>query len=173
MSNFLKCEFRIGSVQNTHLAGINVQEIRSISDLNLIDAGRLTAAYAQGSLPLTMTLNIDAKNPNNNQAAMNRMEWILMIEGKELVTGVLNDKVSLSPNGGTSTIPLSIQADLKKIMSNNSTQENINLGLGLIDNGNKPSKKLSLKIKPSIMIGNLNIPYPGYITVGTNFGSAN
>ena len=173
MANFIKCEFRIGSVQNTHLAGVNVQAIQSFSDLNLLDAGRLTAAYAQGSLPLTMTLNVDAKNPNNSTAAMNRMEWILMVEDKELVTGVMNDKVTIDPNGATSTIPLSISADLKKIMGGNSTKDNINLGLGLVGGGNKPSKKLSLKIKPSIMVGNLTIPYPGYITVGTNFGTTN
>ena len=172
MANFLKCEFRIGSVQNTRLAGINVQQIQSFSDLNLLDAARLTSAYAQGSLPITLTLNVDAKNPNSSTAAMNKMDWILLVEGKELVTGIMNEKVTLNPDGGTSTIPLSISADLKKIMSGNSTQENINLGLGLVGGGSKPSQKLTLKIRPSIMIGNINVPYPGYISVGTNFGAA-
>ncbi|MDJ1499135.1 hypothetical protein [Xanthocytophaga agilis] len=171
MANFTKCQFRMSSVQNTNLAGVNVQQIKSLSDMNLLQAGKLTAAYASGTMPLSLTINVDAQNPNDATAAMNKMEWILLIEGKEIVTGTLNDRVSIAPSGGTATIPVQINADLRKIMAKNSMDENINLGLGLVGAGNKPSPKLSLKIKPSIMIGSLTIPYPGYITLSTNFGT--
>ena len=171
MANFTKCQFRMNSVQNTMLAGVNVQQIQSLSDLNLLQAGKLTAAYASGSMPITMTINVDAQNPNDAAAAMNRMDWILLVEGKELVTGTLNDRVSIAPSGGTAVIPVRISADLRKIMAKNSAEENINLGLGLAGAGGRPSPKLSLKIKPSIMIGSLTVPYPGYITLSTNFGA--
>ncbi|MCU0353441.1 MAG: hypothetical protein MUD08_06830 [Cytophagales bacterium] len=171
MANFTKCQFRMNSVQNTTLAGVNVQQIQSLSDLNLLQAGKLTAAYASGSMPITMTINVDAQNPNDATAAMNRMDWILLIEGKELVTGTLNERVSIAPSGGTAVIPVRISADLRKIMAKNSTEENINLGLGLAGANGRPSPKLSLKIKPSIMIGSLTVPYPGYITLSTNFGA--
>ncbi len=171
MANFTKCEFRMNSVQNTTLAGVNVQQIQNYSDLNLLQVGKLTAAYASGNMPLTMTINVDAQNPNDATAAMNRMDWILLIDGKEIVTGTLNERVSIAPSGGTATIPVRISADLRKLMAKNSTEENINMGLGLVGAGNKPSPKLSLKIKPSIMIGSLTVPYPGYITLSTNFGA--
>lgn len=173
MANFTKCQFRMSTVQNTNLAGVNVQQIQSLSDLNLLQAGKITAAYASGTMPLTMTLNVEAQNPNDATAAMNRMEWILLIDGKEIVTGILNDRVTVAPSGGTTTIPVQIKADLRKIMAKNSMQENIDIGMGLAGAGNKPSPKLSMKIKPSIMIGNLTIPYPGYITLSTNFGAGN
>jgi hypothetical protein len=170
MANFSKCEFRMNNVQNTTLAGVNVQQVQSVSDLNLLDAGRLSAAYASGSMPLSLTVNLDVNNPNNATAAMNRLEWILLIEDKEIVNGIVNDRVSIAPNG-VAQLPLRISTDLRKLMAKNTTQENINLGLGLVGGGNKPSKKLSLKVKPSIVIGSLTIPYPGYLTVGTNFGA--
>ncbi len=173
MANFTKCQFRMSTVQNTNLAGVNVQQIQSLSDLNLLQAGKITAAYASGTMPLTMTLNVEAQNPNDATAAMNRMEWILLIDGKEIVTGILNDRVTVAPGGGTTTIPVQIKADLRKIMAKNSMQENIDIGMGLAGTGNKPSPKLSMKIKPSIMIGNRTIPYPGYITLSTNFGAGN
>ncbi len=171
MANFTKCEFRMNSVQNTTLAGVNVQQIQNYSDLNLLQIGKLTAAYASGSVPITMTINVDAQNPNDATAAMNRMDWILLIDGKELVTGTLNERVTIAPSGGTATIPVRISADLRKIMAKNSTEENINMGLGLVGGGNKPSPKLSLKIKPSLMVGSFTVPYPGYITLSTNFGA--
>ncbi len=171
MANFTKCEFRMNSVQNTTLAGVNVQQIQSLSDMNLLQAGKITTAYASGTMPLTLTINVDAQNPNDATAAMNRMDWILLIDGKEIVTGTLNERVSLAPSGGTATIPVRISADLRKIMAKNSLDENVNLGLGLAGAGGKPSPKLSLKIKPSIMVGSFTIPYPGYITLNTNFGT--
>jgi hypothetical protein len=172
LSSFANCEFRLGSVQNTSLAGVNVQQVRSLSDLNLLQAGKITAAYASGSLPLSLTLNVDVKNPNATQAAMNSMDWILLIDGKEIVDGTVNDRIAITPNGGVATLPIQIRADLRKILAKNSTEENINMGLGLAGNGNKPSPKLTLKVKPSFLIGGSSIKYPGYINVNTNFGSS-
>jgi hypothetical protein len=171
MANFTQCEFRMSTVENTNLAGVNVQQIQSYSDLTLMDVGKLTAAYAKGTLPLSLTLNVEGKNPNKSTAAMNKLEWILVIDEKDVVSGTLNDKVTLAPEGGVATIPLRINADLRKILAGKSAKETADLGLGLVGGGNKPSKKLGLKIKPSIMIGSLTIPYPGYITIGTNFGA--
>ena len=173
MANFTQCEFRMSSVENTSLAGVNVQQIQSFSDLNLLDAGRLTAAYATGSMPLTLTANVEARNPNNSVAAMNSLDWILLIEDRELVTGTLNDRVSIAPDGGTTTLPIRISTDLRKALAGKSARETAELGLGLVNNGNKPSKKMSLKIRPSIMIGSAVVRYPGYITIGTNFGTGN
>src|SRR4028118_1723511 len=76
LSAFSKCEFRLASVQNTTLAGVNVQNVRSINDLNLLQAGKITTAYASGSLPLNLLLNIDVRNPNAATAALNSLEWI-------------------------------------------------------------------------------------------------
>ncbi|MBC8111421.1 MAG: hypothetical protein H7Y04_10210 [Verrucomicrobia bacterium] len=171
MVNFTQCEFRTQSVENTNLAGVNVQQIQRVSDLSFLDAGKLVTAYARGTMPLSMTLNLDVKNPNASTAAMNSLEWILLIEDKELVNGVVNDRVSIAPGGGTVTMPIRINADLRKIMAKNSRDENLNMAFGLVGEGNKPSKKLSIKVKPSIMIGSAVIRYPGYITVGTNFGT--
>jgi hypothetical protein len=173
LSAFSKCEFRMASVQNTTLAGVNVQNVRSLSDLNLLQAGRITTAYASGSLPLNLLLNIDVRNPNAATAALNSLEWILQIEGKDIVDGTVNDRVSIAPNGGVITLPIRISADLRKIMDKNTAEQNINLGLGLAGQGNRPSPKMTLKVKPSLLIGGATVRYPGYINVNTDFGTGN
>ena len=173
LSAFSKCEFRLASVNNTTLAGVNVQNVRSLSDLSLMQAGRITSAYASGSMPLNLVVNLDVRNPNPTTAALNQVEWILQIEGKDVVDGILNERVAISPDGGITTLPIRISADLRKIMDRNSAEENLNMGLGLAGANNQPSPKLTLRIKPSIMIGSASIRYPGYINVNTNFGTGN
>ena len=169
MSNFAKCEFRIKDVENTKIAKVNVQNKKSFSDLSILDAGMLTASLAKGTLPLDMTLNIDVKNPNSSEAAMNKMEWILLIDNIEMVRGALNQRVTIAPNGGIATLPLQISADLKSVLQK-STNEILNFGFGLAGMDNKPTR-ITLKIKPTIMIGNMPITYPGYISVSKDFTS--
>ncbi|CAA9323364.1 MAG: hypothetical protein AVDCRST_MAG56-7394 [uncultured Cytophagales bacterium] len=66
-----------------------------------------------------------------------------------------------------------ISADLRKIMDKNSAEQNINLGLGLAGQGDRPSPKMTLRVKPSLLIGGATVRYPGYINVNTDFGTGN
>jgi hypothetical protein len=170
LQSFARCEFRVATVENTMLAGVNVQQIRKLTDLNLMQAARITQSYAGGSLPLSLTVNVDVKNPNATPAAMNSMEWIMLIDDKEIVDGVVNDRIDIAANGGISKLPIRISTDLRKILSNMSTEEAVNMGLGLSGSGNKPTR-VTLKVKPSILVGQTLIKYPGYIKVNHEFGN--
>jgi hypothetical protein len=100
---------------------------------------------------------------------MNKMEWILLIDNIEMVRGALNQRVTIAPNGGIATLPLQITTDLKSVLQK-STNEILNFGFGLAGADNKPAR-ITLKIKPTIMIGNMPITYPGYISVSKDFTS--
>jgi len=169
LKNFAQCDFRLTTMENTTLAGVNVQQVRSVSDLNLMQAGKITAAYVTGSLPLDFVLNVEVKNPNASVAAMNRLEWILLIDEVEITTGALKDRLEIAPNNGLATLPLRIRADLRKSLAGKSAESTINFGMNLTGNGNRPSR-ISLKVKPSIMIGATAVNYPGYLTVTNEFG---
>lgn len=169
LKSFANCDFRLQSTENTTLAGVNVQQVQSLADLNWGQAAKLTAAYAQGSLPLNLVVNVQVKNPNETLASMNSLQWIMMIDDKEIVDGVLNDRIAIDPNGGISTLPIRISADLMKVLPGVSKEEKLSMGLGLAGAGNKPTR-LTLKVKPSIMVGNSTLKYPGYIKVNQEFG---
>ncbi|MES2730949.1 MAG: hypothetical protein V4714_04345 [Bacteroidota bacterium] len=171
LKNFALCDFRLTTMENTSLAGVNVQQIRSLSDLNLLQAAKISAAYASGSLPLDFTLNIQVKNPNTTVAAMNGMEWILLIDDTEITTGAVSERLEIAPNNGLATLPLHIRTDLRKALAGKSAESTINFGMNLVGAGNRPSR-LTLKVKPSIMIGTTAISYPGYLSVKNEFGGA-
>jgi hypothetical protein len=167
VQNFVTCEFMLKDVQNIKLANVDVQHKNSFSDLNIFDAGMLSASLAQGTLPLDMTLNIDVKNPNPSQAAMNKMEWILLIDDTEIVNGALNKRVVIAPNGGTTTLPLQISIDLIQTLQLR-TDQILSFGFGLANAYNKP-RRITLKVKPSIMIGDVSVAPPGYISLSSAF----
>ena len=170
VANLTKCEFRLKSVDQLRLAGVNIQQVNNLSDLNFIDAARITAAATGTNLPLNFTLNVEAKNPNSAIAGLNRLDWILLIDGIEMVSGVNEQNFQIAANGGTSTIPLTIGINLKEALKGKSGDAIVNFGMNLAGNGNKPTR-ITLKAKPSIMVSGRSIAYPGYLTVENEFTS--
>ncbi len=170
MSNLAKCDFKLQSVQKLNLAGINVQNVKKISDLNMFDAAKLASAVANQQFPLDFTLNIEAKNPNHNPAGMTRIDWILMIDDVEMTRGILDKQVTIPANNGLATIPMQMHIDLKKALSGKSADAVINFGMNLAGSGSKPTR-FTLQMKPTITVGGFPISYPGYLNVKTEYAS--
>ncbi len=168
MAAFTKCQFRLSTVENLSLAGVDVQQKKKLSDLTFTDAARVTSAFATGTLPLSLTLNVQVKNPNAAQASMNKLEWILLIDGIEMVSGVNQNRVNVPANGGVATLPLRISVDLNKALSGKSKDAILNFGFNLAGLGNQPTR-ITLKAKPSIVVGNQTLDYPGYLSVENEF----
>lgn len=166
-----KCEFKLKTVDQLRLAGVNIQQVKKLTDLNMMDAAKITAAAVSGgSLPLNFTLNVEARNPNTAAAGLTKLEWILFIDDIQMVSGVNEQRVQIPGNGGTGIIPLSIGIDLKQALKGKSGEAIANFGLNLAGAGNKPTR-ITLKAKPAIMVGSQSIAYPGYLTIQNEFTS--
>jgi LEA14-like dessication related protein len=170
ITTFSKCEFRTTTLDNPELAGVDVSHIKSFSDIGFTEMAILTSAFMKGELPLNFTLNIEARNPNPATAAMNKLEYIAYIDDVEVASGKMNERIEIPANGGIANIPLRLHTDLLDLLKNDSRQALINFGLNLADAGNKPTR-VSIKIKPTILIGAVEIVYPGYFTVKYDFSS--
>lgn len=169
MASFSKCEFRMDSVEKTAVAGIQVQGLESVSDIPLLELAKLRSVLATGKLPLTFILNLEAKNPNTADAGMNKFEWILLMDGNEMTTGLMEKAVEI-PAKRVGTIPLVVSFDLRKVLSGKTLDSMLNLALNIAGEGTKPTR-LSLKLKPSIKVEGQELDYPGYITVTHEFSS--
>jgi len=170
MSNFTKCDFRLESVQQLNLAGINVQNVKKMSDLNMFDAANLASAVASQKFPLDFTLNIEAKNPNTANAGMTKIDWILLIDDIEMTRGILDQQITIPANNGTAIIPMLMHVDLQKALSGKSADAIINFGMNLAGTGNKPTR-FTVQMKPTITVNGFPITYPGYLNVKTEFGA--
>jgi len=171
-ANIFTCDFRMESLKNPALAGVDVKTIKNVSDLGLVQIGKLTTAYASGNLPLSFVLNLESKNPNTSPATMAKFDWILKIDDVQMATGTNSTQYIIPANNGTTMIPLTISINLLEVLKGESKNTLLNFGLNLADAGGKPTR-VSLQVKPTINLGTVPISYPGYITLGTEFGSTN
>ena len=169
-TNLLTCDFRLASAENITLGGVNVQKLKSFSDLTMIDGAKLLATVSSGSLPLNFTLNVQARNPNKEKAALSKLDWIAYIDNTQIATGTTTKRVEIAPNNGTGIFPLQISTDLVKLLSGQSGKNIVNFGLNLVDAGNRPTR-ITLKAKPTVMVGSYAVQYPGYITISKEFAS--
>ena len=169
IASFAKCEFRIESARNTKLAGVDIQDKHSISDISLMEMAKIGGVLARGTLPLTFDLNVQIKNPNPGLAAMNKLDWILIIDDIEMTRGILNQRIEITANTVTS-FPVAMSLDLMKSLNGKSGDALINFALNLAGTGSRPTR-IKLKAKPAIMVGTTPIEYPGYITIRQEFGA--
>jgi LEA14-like dessication related protein len=166
--NLVNCDFRIRSVDNIYLAGINIQNTAGLKNLGMAEMGKIMAAFTKPTFPLTFQLNIDARNPNASPAGLNRLDYIVYIDDIQVTSGVLEQTITIPGNSGIVNIPIQMNVDLKKMLQGKSMDAIVNFGFNLSGQGNKPSRLL-LKLKPSILVGSKMLSYPGYINVKTEF----
>jgi hypothetical protein len=167
-----KCEFSFHSAQDPVVAGVDVMKIRSFTDLTFMDGQKIVSNILQKRLPFGITANIEVKNPGLTNAALNYIEWIAFIDEVQISTGRIDKRVDIPANGGTAMVPVRIESDLFEYLKGDNPKTMLNFALNLIDAGGEPTR-LSLKIKPSVYVGNVMLPYPDYFTISKDFKSGN
>lgn len=172
LTAFTKCEFSFHSARNPTVCGIDVSNRSSFSDFSLMDGQLILGSLLKQSLPFTITANVEVKNPGVSTAAVNSLQWIAFIDDIQVAEGTVTDRVEVAPGGGTSMIPIHLRTDLFNYLEGDNPRTMINFALNLVDAGNQPTR-LSMKIKPSVLIGSQNVVYPGYFTITKEFSSGN
>ena len=172
LTAFSKCEFSFHSAQSPSVCGIDISNRHSFSDFSFLDGQVILGNLLRETLPFGITANVEVKNPGATTAAVNSIQWIAFIDDVQVAQGEVADRVEVAPGGGISMIPIRIQTDLFNYMEGDNPQTMLNFALNLVDAGNQPTR-LSMKIKPSVIIGGQSVNYPGYFTITKEFSSGN
>jgi hypothetical protein len=169
MRNFAQCSFRLQGLNKFTAAGIDFSDKRSLTDFNFTDAAKITSALA-GSNPFVFSFlaYVEVKNPNAEPAAITQLDWILAIDGKDVVNGAVNTPVQVASNGGIATMPVAVSLDLKKIFAEQGHDALLGFAFDTATKGSY-STRIALKVKPYINIAGFAVPYPGYITIKQAF----
>lgn len=162
------CEYKIANVSNITVAGVPFQNVKSIRDLSLMNAAAIGSAYLNKNMPLNFNLNVAIKNPAAQEAAFSGMDWILLIDGKEYLNGAVNQRLSISPNGGTASLPMSINLNLIQVLSGKSKDNIINFASAL-SGADGTSSRITMKIKPSFAIAGRVYKWPSFFTINKDF----
>ncbi|MBL8006531.1 MAG: LEA type 2 family protein [Ignavibacteria bacterium] len=170
VENAKRLQFKLGSVDGFNIAGVKLKNVSSISNLNITDGAKLLAAFAGGNMQSSFTVNLIAKNPDyaggskENSSLIKGLDWRLLIDDNEVLTGAIDKTIEIPGVGKQVTIPIPVKIDFMKLLGNGGYESLINLALAI---GGKSgnSSKLTLKIKPTIDTFLGGITYPGEIDV--------
>lgn len=169
VANLANCEYTLKDVSNVSIAGVNLKNITN-GNIKAGDVIMLAAALKNKQVPLNMNVNINVKNPTAQQALLTAMDWILDIDGTQFANG--NNTTSYNVNANSTTvIPLAVSTDVYTFFSQGGIESLKNFVSSFSNDGT--SSKVSLRIKPSISVGTLNIPAPNYIKLEKTTGGSN
>jgi len=161
--------FEIDRVAGLTLAGVSLDGVRGFEDLGLVDAGRIALALSDRSLPFEFRLHLLATNPEENSvnATLAGLDWTLFLQGRETISGGLDQSVLLPP-GEPTGIPLAMRLDLVEFFEG-SAADLVNLVLGLTGQGGGETS-VRLDALPSVDTALGPLRYPRPISITRTFG---
>ena len=163
MANFANCSFNFNSVNQIQMLGINLSRGMSKTDLNAAQLLNLANSIMQKKLPVTFNVNVDVTNPNSIAAAMTKMDYILTLNGKQVISTSMNNAINV-PANSSNMVSIPISTDLFQLFSGESADAIVNLAFKLAGASSQPVN-VGLKVKPYIIINGQQLAYPDYITM--------
>ena len=163
MANLVNCTFDFNSVNQIQMLGINLSKGMTKTDLNATQLLNLANALMKRELPVSFNVNVDVKNPNSIAAAMTKMDYILTLNGKQVISTTMNNGINV-PGNSSSVVTIPITTDLFQLFSGESADAIVNLAFKLAGASSDPVN-VGLQVKPYININGQQLAYPNYITM--------
>ena len=163
MANFANCTFDFNSINHIQMLGVNLSKGMTKDDLNATQLLNLANALMKRELPVTFNVKLDVENPNSIAAAMSKMDYIVSLNGKQVISTTMSNSINV-PAKSKNTITIPVTTDLFQLFSGESADAILNLAFKLAGASSDPVK-LGLQVKPYITINNQQLSYPNYITI--------
>lgn len=163
VANLVNCTFNFDCVNQIKMLGINLSKGMTKSDLNATQLLNLANALMRRELPVSFNVNVNVSNPNSIAAAMAKMDYILSLNGKQVISTTMNNGINV-PANSSSVVSIPITTDLFQLFSGESADAILNLAFKLAGASSNPVN-VGLKVKPYISINGQQLAYPDFITM--------
>ena len=171
IENLQRLQFKLGNITNMNVSGVPVRSIRTLSDFSFTDGAKLLNSFTNGTLPVSFTLNVLAKNPNdgtggtkNTTCILKSLSWRLFLDNKETINGNIPNHIEVPGVGQATTIPIVMSLDLVKFFQNQGYESLINLALAL-GGVLGSAARVTLVATPTVDTFLGPITYPGEISI--------
>lgn len=158
-------DFHIDGTSDGELAGIDLDRVRRVEDLGTVDLVRVGAAVARRRVPLTFDLHVAAENPSSNRydLMLERLEWTLLLEDRETVSGVFSRQLVIRPSG-TTDVPITIELDLMRFFDEGAKDL---AALALRAAGAGGPQNVALRARPTVRTPLGSVRFPNEIVIRT------
>jgi len=167
-----KLQFKLGDVKDFTLGTISIGNLSSVSDVNPLEVVNLVNAVRQNKLPVSFTLNVLAKNPNDGSTTkatplyLRKIAWTLAIDDRNTITGVTDRRLEIPASGQTTTIPITMSLDMMQFFADKGYNDIMNLAFAIGGKSGSSSRlKMSARITVENPITQQPFEYPSEITV--------
>jgi hypothetical protein len=169
--NISRLKFKLDQVNNFLVSGIPVSNKTQLKDFSAAEILKISSSFAQGKLPVSFTLNVQAKNPNDGtggypktSATIKSFPWRLLLDEKETISGNIGSPVSVPGTGELTNIPIQLNLDLMTFFKDRGYESLINLALN-IGGYKKSASSVALLAQPTVGTSIGNITYPGELKI--------
>lgn len=159
-----QCDYKFIDATSVTVAGTDIKRMIDQQSINIAGLPALALGLIRQDVPLRATLNVEITNPSSNLAAINNFDYIILINKEEIANGVVDQVIQIEP-GQKINVPVQVNANIYRFLNNGKTLEEISRFLSGASKGVNEVGLVTIKIKPSIRVGNELVKYPGYITI--------
>ena len=163
MANFVNCKFNFDSVDQIEMLGINLNKGMTKDNLNITQGIALLNAINSKSLPETFNVKVGINNPNTIAASMSKMDYVVSLNGKEVISTTLNNSVCVGAKSSC-VVAIPVTTDLFKLFNGESADAIVNLAFKLAGASSDPVN-VGLKVKPYVSINGQQLAYPDFISM--------
>ena len=148
--NLINCKFNLANISDITWAGINLSNIRSVSDLQWSDLQKAYQAVRNKDFRIGCNVNVNAKNETSMPAKLCAFDYDLLLEGSSIAQGSSTSRSTIINPQTTTRIPVPLSMDLVSIFKNGDAKNVINLARNLMDYGNGQESNVKVKFTPYI-----------------------
>jgi hypothetical protein len=171
LANLQRLKFKIGSVRNFRLLGLDISGKSKLSEFNALDAFRLLESYRTQKLPVDFVVDVLAVNPNDGtggsrktSSTLTGLECRLLIDDKPTIVGNIDEPVEIPGTGQESVIPIRLSLDLLEFFGDKRYEDLVAMALA-IGGKSGSAARLSLDAQPTVSTPLGPITYPGRVTI--------
>ncbi|SEL73121.1 hypothetical protein [Parapedobacter koreensis] len=160
-----KCRYEFVSADSVFLAGTDINKFIANGRLDISRLPGVALGFLNRDIPLSGILRIQITNPTDNLAGISQFAYKIAIEDKEVIDGTSDLPIEVPP-GQTITVPVKLQTNVYKFLSDGQTLDRLLTFIQRAQSGTADEKiNLTFNIKPTLALGNKQINYPGYIRI--------
>lgn len=148
--NLINCKFSLANITDITWAGINLSNIKSVSDLQWSDLQKAGKAILNKDFKIGCNINVNAKNETAMAAKLCAYDYELYLEESPVAKGSSALKTTVINPKSTTLVKVPLSMDLLSIFRNGDTKNVINFARNMTDYGNGTPSNVKVKFTPYI-----------------------